>query len=388
MKVTISVRGRFHAFDLAEHLQESGHLHRLITSYPAFEAVKYGLARDRLATLPVHEVIRRLWDRMPGPVRRRQRLAFFLEQLFDRQAARRIPPDSDLLVGWSSFSGHAIRRAKSAGINTVVVRGSTHIAFQREILAEEYARWGLTPPPFPVQSVAREEAEYAAADFIDTQTDFVRRTFTDRGVAAAKIFVNPTGVRAEWFTPTAKADDVFRVIFCGTASIRKGTPDLLRAFAELDLPRAELWLIGPISDEIRPFLRRFERPSIRTLGPFREWELHKYYSQGSMFCIPSIEEGLAMVQPQAMACGLPLVCTTHAGGGVYMTTGREGFVIPIRDVDAIKEKILFFHDNPEAVVEMGRAARAAILAGFTWGHYGARMIEIYRRILAGEGVVP
>jgi glycosyltransferase involved in cell wall biosynthesis len=156
---------------------------------------------------------------------------------------------------------------------------------------------------------------------------------------------------------------------------------LLQAFAELNLPGAELWLIGSMTDEIKPFLRKWGSPAIRHQGPFPERELHKYYSQCSVFCLASIEEGLAMVQAQAMACGLPVICTTNTGGADIVRDGQDGFILPIRDVTAIKEKILYFYENPDACHVMGESALRRVQAGFSWSDYGHKMIAAYRKIL-------
>jgi glycosyltransferase involved in cell wall biosynthesis len=109
--------------------------------------------------------------------------------------------------------------------------------------------------------------------------------------------------------------------------------------------------------------------------------LHKYYAQGSVFCLASIEEGLAMVQVQAMACGLPVICTTNTGGADLVREGQDGFILPIRDVDAIKEKILYCYENPEACRSMGASARLRVQDGFSWADYGKKMIAAYRKVL-------
>ena len=67
-----------------------------------------------------------------------------------------------------------------------------------------------------------------------------------------------------------------------------------------------------------------------------------------------------MVQAQAMACGLPVICTTNTGGADLVREGRDGFILPIRDVEAIKEKILYFYENPEACTAMGESARSRV----------------------------
>jgi glycosyltransferase involved in cell wall biosynthesis len=100
-----------------------------------------------------------------------------------------------------------------------------------------------------------------------------------------------------------------------------------------------------------------------------------------VFCLASIEEGLAMVQVQAMACGLPVICTTNTGGADIVREGRDGFIVPIRDVNALKEKILYFYENPEAGKIMGESARRRVQAGFSWSDYGHKMIASYRKIL-------
>ncbi len=90
-----------------------------------------------------------------------------------------------------------------------------------------------------------------------------------------------------------------------------------------------------------------------------------------------------MVQPMAMACGLPLIITTNTGGADLVREGREGFILPIRDVAALKEKILYCYENPEEARRMGEAGRRRVATGFTWADHGDKMIAHFRRILAG-----
>ena len=142
------------------------------------------------------------------------------------------------------------------------------------------------------------------------------------------------------FSPTVKRDSVFRLIFGGGLVIRKGVHYLLQAFAELNLPKAELLLIGPVTEEIRPFLKKYAG-SFRQINYQPLSELYNFYSQGSVFVFPSLEEGHGLVISQAMACGLPVIVSTNTIAHDLVREGADGFVIPVRDVDALKEKILF-----------------------------------------------
>ena len=381
LRATISVQGRFHAFHLARELDRQGHLERLITTFPKFETVKYGVPRDRIRSLIGYEVAQRFWRNLPGAVRRACDLEYPIKILFDRHVAALLRPGSEVFVGWSGVSVASIRRARELGMKTFLERGSAHMLSQLEILREEYARHGLPFHEHHPGITERELIEYEEADRICVPSRFVERTFLERGVAPEKLVRNPYGVDLSHFGPGTKSDDVFRVIFCGALSIRKGLGTLLQAFQELDLPNSELWLIGSRQTETEPLLARHARPNIRHLGPFPEFELHRRYIQGSVFCMPSIEEGLAMVQVQAMACGLPLICTTNTGGEDLIEDGKQGFVLPVRDVEALKGALETLYRDPERRAEMGRSARARVEAGFTWADYAGRAAAAYASAL-------
>ena len=380
MKITISVLGRFHLFYLAKQLQDHNFLARLITSYPKFETVKYGINPENIKSLLSHEIHNRGWRKISWITESLFNPQYMIFELYDRHASRHLIA-SDIFVGLSSCSLYTLRRARQMGVKTVLERGSSHMLYQRKILEEEYARFGLSKVVVHPQVVERELQEYQEADFISIPSRFVKNTFLRQGIPEAKLIQTPYGVDLTHFYPGLKQDKIFRIIHCGALSIRKGLPYLLQAFFELKLREAELWLIGSLTKEIKPILAKFASPAIVHKGPFPEKDLHQYYSQGSVFCLASIEEGFGMVTVQAMAGGLPVICTTNTGAADIVREGQDGFVVPIRDVTALKEKILYFYENPEACRVMGKSARMRVQAGFSWSDYGHKMIAAYQKIL-------
>jgi glycosyltransferase involved in cell wall biosynthesis len=382
VRITISVLGRFHLFHLAKQLQDHDFLARLITSYPKFEAAKYGINPANIDSLLIHEIHNRAWRKMSPFIQSIFNPQYMIFELFDLHASRHIAPQSDIFVGLSGCSLYSLRRARQMGAKTVLERGSSHMLYQKAILTEEYARFGIQREVVHSGVAERELREYQEADFISIPSQFVKGTFLQYGIPEEKLIQIPYGVNLNHFYPVAKADNTFRIIHCANLSLRKGVPYLLQAFSELQLQDAELWLIGGVTDEIRPVLSRFASPSIMLKGQFPETELYKYLSQGSVFCLASIEEGLAMVQPMAMACGLPVICTTNTGGADIVREGQDGFIVPIRDVAALKEKILYFYENPEACKVIGESARRRVQNGFTWADHGRKMISAYQKILS------
>ncbi|NEQ55273.1 MAG: glycosyltransferase, partial [Leptolyngbya sp. SIO3F4] len=301
---------------------------------------------------------------------------------FDLGARRYISDESNVFVGWSSLCLESMRRAKDLGAITIVDRGNSHMENFMAILREEYERWGLTYKAYHPGVCAREIQEYEEADFITVPSLFVKRTFLERGIPEEKLIYIPYGVSLEEFSPVPKQDDIFRIIHCGGISLRKGIPYLLQAFHELALPKAELWLVGSLTDEMRPILENYSNDNIILKGWYPQTQLIKLYTQCSVFCLASVEDGFGMVILQAMACGLPVIHTTNTGGADIVRDGIDGFSIPIRDVEALKEKILFFYENPEKCAEMGTSAYEQVKLDFSWDDYGSKVILAYQQALA------
>jgi glycosyltransferase involved in cell wall biosynthesis len=378
MRVAISVLGVFHAFHLAQQLQKRDALAQLLTSYPKFKVVEYGVPAEKLSSFVWLEAMKRLWYKTP--FKRIWNAQHLFHAVHDRAAARSLRPGADLFVGWSASSLQTLRRAKSLGMIGVIERGSSHILCQQKILSEGFAEVGLGSPRFHPKVVAQEIAEYHEADAIAVPSSFARRSFLAEGVPEEKLIMVPYGADLSAFRPLPKEDEKFRVIFCGGLTIQKGVHCLLQAYSELRLPNAELWLLGSVNEEIRPFLERYRRADIVVHGPKPHSQLLWYYSQGTIFCLPSLQDGFGMVLLEAMACGLPAICTTNTAGEDVIREGVDGFVVPIRDVQALKERIQWAYDHRSQCLDMGRAARERVSSGFSWDDYGDRILSAYRSL--------
>ncbi|MFN3929394.1 MAG: glycosyltransferase family 4 protein, partial [Thermoflexus sp.] len=251
--------------------------------------------------------------------------------LFDAWAARHLEP-ADVFHVWGNYGLRSLRRAREMGMVTVVERASAHPLSQARLLQEEYARWGLTVRVHP-RSLKRALAEIAQTDYILIPSDFVRWSFMEQGFPEGKLIQIPFGVDIQRFRPSEESiAHPFRVLFVGQVGIRKGVPYLLEAWRRLGWRDAELWLVGRVLPECRPLLRRYQDlPGLRLIGHLED--PMEAYRQADVFVFPSVEEGSALVTYEALACGLPVVTTPNAGSVVR--DGVEGFVVPIRDVDAL-----------------------------------------------------
>jgi len=377
--VDISVGSRFHAFDLAREMANRSHLGTIHTGYPRFAAARFGLPVNQVRSVWTFEALNRITGSL---VRKDLCGADLLQKLsdyFDRVVAKRLRPGADIFVGWSSQCRRSLRRAKQLGMITVVERGSTHIEWQRDILAEEAQLTGVESNGPEASTVAAELAEYAAADYIAVPTQFTVESFVQRGVPREKLLVNPYGVDLQRFSPAADrpaSADRIRVLHCGQVSVRKGAHYLADAVQRV--AGAELRLVGAVHPSVVPLVRK---PRVTLCGPVAGSEMSRQYAEADVFCLLSIEEGMAMVLAQAMASGLPVVATANTGAGELITDGVEGFLVPARDPAAAAEKIQWLMQNPAERQAMGRRARERVCRGYSWSDYGDRALANYGRIL-------
>jgi glycosyltransferase involved in cell wall biosynthesis len=214
--------------------------------------------------------------------------------------------------------------------------------------------------------------EYELADLLVVLSDTAAETFRVQGFPEEKMFYLPRGVDVERFKP-GKRPAKFRAIFSGALIKRKGIQHVLKAWHRLNLRDAELWLVGAVHDEAKPYLKKFWRENIRVVDFVRDPE--NYLSQSTVHVFPSQWEGSAKVTYEAAACGLPQITTREAGDVVRDQI--EGIIVQPRDVDAIAEALKHFYLHPELVEEMGRAARRRVVENFTWDHFRARLLNAY-----------
>jgi len=101
--------------------------------------------------------------------------------------------------------------------------------------------------------------------------------------------------------------------------------------------------------------------------------LAEIYRWADVFVFPTLIEGMGLVVLEAMASGIPVIVTPNGPGDV-VREGVDGYVVPIRDVDAIADRLDYLRANPEARMQMGANARERALE-FTWEAYGRNVLR-------------
>ncbi|MBI4887705.1 MAG: glycosyltransferase family 4 protein [Acidobacteria bacterium] len=378
MRVNVASFSGTHPLDLARELDKAGLLGTYYSALPRFRIA--GLPRERTVTHPSlllpHYVLRRL-----GLSGLEFRISWTTTEAFDRWLARTIGP-SDVFHVLSSYGLRAMRRARSEyGALTVCDRGSSHIRFVDELLRAEYARYGIRFVGIEPQAIVKEETEYRESDVVVVPSTFAKRSFVAAGLDPGKVVAIPYGVRLEDYFPTGKRDGVFRVLCVAVLSVRKGIGYLLEAWSGLTLPDSELVLRGAMLPESGPMLAGHEG-RFRLHPSLPRKQMRDLFSQASVLVLPSLEDGFGLVITQAMACGVPVIATTNTGGPDLITDGTDGFIVPSRDADAIRDRLDYLYRHPDVRDAMGRAAIEKVRSLRGWGEYARQVAQMYQERLA------
>jgi len=388
MRIVQTVFGVFHHFELARELERRGHLKTVYSTYPWARLKREGIDRSKVETFPwLHTAelislrigLNRTWLRDP--------LGYGNALAFDEWTLRRLRrhPAPDALIALSGSSLKTGREVQARGGRLISDRGSSHPRYQERIITEEYKRWGVDRSVADIRDIQREEQIYEIADAITVPSSFAARSFLESGVPANKIHVIPYGVRLEQFKRTAEPPtDRFEVLYAGTVSVRKGFPYLLQAFAQLRNNTKRLRVAGAIHPDMKALLGRLPVDQVEFLGPLPQERMPTLMSTSHLMVLPSIEEGLALVQGQALACGCPVLSSTNTGGEDLFTDEIEGFIVPIRDVSALTDRMQRLADDPALQSRMSEAAlhRVGTLGG--WEDYGDRWESLLEALIATE----
>jgi starch synthase len=380
VKVALSAIGKFHTFDLARELHARGALSGILTGYPRFKLRAESLPQELICTFPfVHAPYMAFpWRRWIGRSWLRQ--WEYLDQWSFAAFTARNLPECDVYVGLSGSSLRAGMKAKARGARYVCDRGSSHIRVQDEIEREEHERWGMADAGVDPRIIDAEEAEYAEADCITVPSQFAYRSFLSQGVAADKLRLLPYGVDLSRFEPAGlPPEGKFDVLFAGAMSPRKGIQYLVQAFRQIRHPAKTLSFAGAPSPEMIALLRQRNLwpDDALVLGPMPQHKLMTVMSRCHVMVLPSVEEGLALVQAQAMACACPVIGTWNSGAEDLFSDGQEGYIVPIRDVGALAERLQHLADCPEQRKEMGQRALAKVRSIGGWHRYGEKAMATY-----------
>lgn len=341
-----------------------------------------GLDFDFIKTHPLMDVLFTISARF-NCTTLAEAMMYWRNECFDETVARTIKKDPPrAVIAYDSTALKTFKACGRYGTLRILDQVVGHMKTWSDILREE----AIQNPGFvdklsmkiPDSLIQRCTKEAFLADKVLAPSEYVRDTLIENGVSPSKIVILPYGVDVNRFRSASKSlsDQPFRILYVGQISLRKGIKYLLDAFKNLRLEKAELVLMGQImisEKALEPYSGLFKHISI---VPYSE--LHNFYKNADIFVYPSLHEGSALAIYEALASGLPVITTRNSGS--IVRDGVEGFIVPIRDVKALMDKMLLLYHNRDLKESMSRNARTRAEC-FTWENYRQRLGSLIRVLI-------
>lgn len=289
------------------------------------------------------------------------------------------------LVAYSYYAGPAFRMLEKSGLPRILFQVHPHGGLLRRIYREEVekvpqARASLMEEAEMAADFAPNDDALALATGVICTSQFTRRSLLEAG-CKVPIEVIPYGVDHEAFAPRddAPRSGPLRVAFVGALSQRKGASHLLKALASF--PAGQVTLViysrAPVSREL---LAGAETVDIQNRRGLSDAALAEDLGRCDLLVLPSIAEGFGLVILEAMACGLPVLCTDATGGADFITHGKDGYVVPAGDADALRSVMRTALEDPAGLLAVGQAARQKA-EGMGWDSYRRNIAAAYQRLV-------
>jgi glycosyltransferase involved in cell wall biosynthesis len=346
-----------------------------IDIHPFRESVRLAATALRWRVLTRHETgwasIDRVWSSLDRTVAKCLGKSIYGSQL-------------NAVYAYEDCAAKTFAAAKDLGLHRIYELPIAYWETTQRLLQEEAQRYPEWEPTLGAtrdspEKLARKTRELELAELIVCPSQFVRDSLPKAKQHNNRSIVAPFG------TPTVEtnnaihqmsANDPVRLLFAGALSQRKGLADLFSALKLIGSNRVELIVMG---QPVRPLKWYRQYANFIYEPPRPHDEVLRLMQSCDVLVLPSIVEGRALVQQEAMACGLPVIATKNAGAEDLIIEGETGFLVPIRSPEKIAERISWFASNRSRISGMGIAAQSRARE-LTWPAYGERIVTAIREL--------
>lgn len=306
----------------------------------------------------------------------------------DLAASRGVGRTTDAVYCREDAAYHTFRRAREAGAMRIYDLPTAHFGVTRDLMKVEVECFPELADGFSMseeyspQRLARKQCELESADDIICPSQFVKRSLMAAGVAAHRIHVLPFACDPHWLqqSPAKRGNTV---LFVGQISARKGVHRLLRAWKSLGAHRTHrLRLVGNMRLP-EAYLNEF-KGLYDHIPALPRTKLFRQYASAKLFVANFMSEGMAVVIPEALSAGTPVIASRNSGGEEIISDNEDGLLVAYGDDDALATAIDGLLSSPEQLAYMSdKAVKKA--RSRTWDGYALGFIECMQSILNGRG---
>jgi len=358
MKISFSATNPCHMWPTARAVAELGGLGHFYSGYPAWKLQDGDMPHVRCYSWRTN-IVYGLLKYAPRWLRPRSRRLFLWQDTgFDRSVGRHLEA-CDFIHAMPGQALCTFRAAKKLGIRTVLNHATGPVREWVKIMRPEYERIGQKVEevsPYDAAYFAREDEEYALADYHCAASTIVREQLEGMGIPRERIWVVPYGadtgapvfVRGENDQPPAG----FRILFAGQIGIRKGLRTLLEALMLAGRSGWQVDFVGarlPESDT--DFADYTGSVPFHFRGALPQERVAEFMRGSSVLVLPSLEEGFGLVIPQALNCGCPCIVSDRVGGKDFIRERDNGSIFPVGSAEALAAELRWWSENPRRTAD-------------------------------------
>jgi glycosyltransferase involved in cell wall biosynthesis len=126
------------------------------------------------------------------------------------------------------------------------------------------------------------------------------------------------------------------------------------------------------------------KPEVELLGALPAAEVLSRLRAADLFVLSSHAEGISNAALEAMAVGLPVVTTNAGGMSEAVRDGIEGYVVPVRDINALADRLKSLLTDPTQRERMGLSARSRAEAEFSLSRQAEVFEQMYQTVIANR----
>lgn len=271
-----------------------------------------------------------------------------------------VEPERDLFFGFNTNCLETLELLKDRRVFTVVDQVDPARLHDEAVRAEGelWPGWAQAPGGKPESYWERLKAEWAAADLVLVNSEWSGTALLKQGVLREKIIIVPLAIDlgAHVASEPVKPGKTLKVLWLGSVILSKGIQYLAEAARLLKGQDIEFLVAGPVGISDRA-VQTFP-PNMKVLGRVTRDKLGEVYRQAHVFVLPTISDGFAVTQLEAMARGLPVVTTPNCGRVV--ADGVDGFIVPARDGKALADALARLNNDRALLREMSRNALTTV----------------------------
>lgn len=266
----------------------------------------------------------------------------------------------DGVFGYPFGSEPIFQEAKKYGIKCIYEQTTGYYKTLKKITQKEKQinkDWASSISIYeePQEVLNKLDRELKMADYIIAASSYIKKTLEEGGIPANKIHIIPYGfpnINPKQYREIKEGDKI-KVLFAGNLSQLKGLSYLNDALQGMD-KYIELTLIGSKSENCKN-LQEFIN-SHNYLGTLSHEKLLEEMHKHDLFVFPSLCDGFGMVVSEAMSQGTPVIASENSCGPDIIINNENGWIVPIRDSESIKNIFIEIIRNPFIIKRVGENA--------------------------------